>query len=222
MGNHAADVCEGAKSAGLHPENIVAAATHDAAAEAVARVWRKDDIVLVKRSRGSQMERVVEAIAAMGGLVLFTVVDQQLREILIKGCANAKLPVVPGAEAEIAVPLPDDDMRLEAEARLASMREELVDVVARRNILMARARHKIEQKDFDAAQELIRAVDQLPGQSQFNLTLSTASRLLRSDDPQIQRRIDQLFQATQTVLGQYLDARPISDLRAELREAQRE
>ncbi|HLT76473.1 MAG TPA: pyruvate, water dikinase regulatory protein [Ferrovibrio sp.] len=42
-----------------------------------------------------QMERVVEAIAAMGGLVLFTVVDQQLREILIKGCASARLPVVP-------------------------------------------------------------------------------------------------------------------------------
>ncbi|WP_298725087.1 pyruvate, water dikinase regulatory protein [uncultured Ferrovibrio sp.] len=42
-----------------------------------------------------QMERVIEAIAAMGGLVLFTVVDQQLREILIKGCANAKLPIVP-------------------------------------------------------------------------------------------------------------------------------
>lgn len=42
-----------------------------------------------------QMERVVEAIAAMGGLVLFTIVDQELREILIKGCAKAKLPVVP-------------------------------------------------------------------------------------------------------------------------------
>lgn len=42
-----------------------------------------------------QMERVIEAIAAMGGLVLFTVVDQQLREILIRGCANAKLPIVP-------------------------------------------------------------------------------------------------------------------------------
>ncbi|HEX6958036.1 MAG TPA: pyruvate, water dikinase regulatory protein [Ferrovibrio sp.] len=42
-----------------------------------------------------QMERVIEAIAAMGGLVLFTVVDQQLREILIKGCAAAKLPLVP-------------------------------------------------------------------------------------------------------------------------------
>jgi regulator of PEP synthase PpsR (kinase-PPPase family) len=42
-----------------------------------------------------QMERVVEAIAAMGGLVLFTIVDQELREILIRGCAKAKLPVVP-------------------------------------------------------------------------------------------------------------------------------
>jgi regulator of PEP synthase PpsR (kinase-PPPase family) len=42
-----------------------------------------------------QMERVVEAIAAMGGLVLFTIVDQELREILVKGCAKAKLPIVP-------------------------------------------------------------------------------------------------------------------------------
>lgn len=42
-----------------------------------------------------QMERVVEAIAAMGGLVLFTVVDTEQREILMKGCAKAKLPMVP-------------------------------------------------------------------------------------------------------------------------------
>lgn len=42
-----------------------------------------------------QMERVVEAIAAMGGLVLFTVVDKEQREILVKGCAKAKLPMVP-------------------------------------------------------------------------------------------------------------------------------
>jgi hypothetical protein len=148
---------------------------------------------------------------------------QPVQTLFIKhgGQLLARLPVVPGAETEVSVPLPDDDMRLEAEARLAAMREELVDVVARRNILMARARQKIEQKDFEAAQELVRAVDQLPGRSQFNLTLTTASRLLRSDDPQIQRRIDQLFQATQTVLSQYLDARAISELHEDLRAAQR-
>jgi hypothetical protein len=146
-----------------------------------------------------------------------------VQKLFIKngGQLLAKLPIVPGVEPEIKVPLPDDDMRLEAEARLAAMREELIDVVARRNILMARVRNKIEQKDFAAAQELIHAIDQLPGRSQFNLTLTTASRLLRSDDPQIQRRIDQLFEATQVVLGQYLDSRPVSELHAELRAAQR-
>jgi hypothetical protein len=45
--------------------------------------------------------------------------------------------------------------------------------------------------------------------------------MLRSDDPQIQRRIDQLFAGTQTVMTQYLDARPIRELHDELREAQR-
>jgi UDP-N-acetylmuramoyl-tripeptide--D-alanyl-D-alanine ligase len=68
MGRHAADVNTGAASAGLHPENIVVAQTHDDAAEAVACAWRKDDVVLVKGSRGSQMERVVEALRRRVGV----------------------------------------------------------------------------------------------------------------------------------------------------------
>ena len=74
--------------------------------------------------------------------------------LLIKhgGQLLAKLPVVPGAERRINVPLPDDEARLVAEARLAAVREDLIDVVARRNILMARTRQKIEKKDFAAAQ----------------------------------------------------------------------
>lgn len=147
----------------------------------------------------------------------------RIEMLLIKhgGQLLAKLPVVPGAERLINVPLPDDDARLAAEARLAALREDLIDVVARRNILMARARQKIEKKDFAGAQELLRSLDDLPGKPQFNLTLSTSARLLRSDDPQMQRKIDQLFQATQTLMTQFLDLKPISQLHDELREAQR-
>jgi hypothetical protein len=133
-----------------------------------------------------------------------------------------RLPVVPGAPSNLSVPLPDDDMRLAAESRLAAVRDELVDVVARRNILMARARQKIKQNDLSAAQTLLRTIDELPGRSQFNLTLTSAARLMRSDDPAIQRRIDQMFEATQTVLTQYLDTRPISELNEEFRAAQRQ
>ncbi len=132
----------------------------------------------------------------------------------------AKLPVVPGAEPEIKVPLPDDDARLAAEERLSALRENLIDVVARRNILIARARRKIEEKDFAAAEELLQSLDDLPSRSQFNLTLTTTAQLIRSDDPQMQRRIDQMFHATRTLATQFLDVKPISQLHDELREAQ--
>jgi hypothetical protein len=145
-----------------------------------------------------------------------------LQFLLVKhgGQLFAKMPVVAGAKSLIDITLPDDDARLAAEASMAAVREDLVDVVARRNILMSRARQKIEKKDYAGAQELLRALDDLPSRPQFNLTLSNAARTLRSDDPQMQKRIDKLFESTQTLLTQYLDLRPISKLHDELREAQ--
>lgn len=132
----------------------------------------------------------------------------------------AQLPVVRGAVRRIDVPLPDDDARLTAEMRLASVREDLIDVVARRNILMSRARLKMEKKDYKAATELLRQLDELPGNPQFNLTLENEARLLRSEDPQIQKRIDRLFQATQMLTTKFLDLRPVNQIHDELREAQ--
>jgi hypothetical protein len=149
--------------------------------------------------------------------------DTRITTVVIKhgGQLLARLPIVPGAANELIVPLPDDDARLAAESRLAALREDLIDVVARRNILSARIRQKVAQKDISAAQELLRALDELPGLPQFNLTLTTAARALRSDDPQIQRRIDRLFEATQSVLAQYLNPRQISELHDEVASAQR-
>jgi hypothetical protein len=134
----------------------------------------------------------------------------------------ARLPVAPGAEREVKVPLPDDDARLAAEARLGAVREDLIDVVARRNILISRARQKIDKKDFAAAEALLRSLDDLPGRSQFELTLSSSARAIQSDDPQIQRRIDQMFQATKSLSAQFLDVKPISQLHDALREAQQQ
>ncbi len=132
----------------------------------------------------------------------------------------ARIPAMAGLKNFIDISLPDDDARLAAEASLAAVREDLIDVVARRNILISRVRQKIEKKDYGAAQELIRALDDLPGRPQFNLTLANAARSLRSDDPQMQKRIDKLFESTQTLVAQYLDLRPISKLHDDLREAQ--
>jgi hypothetical protein len=142
----------------------------------------------------------------------------QLLYVKHGGAVLARFPIVPGAtNAHVDVPLPDDDIRLQAEARLAALREELVDVVARRNILMSRVKQEITDGDLKNAQTLLNALDQLPGRAQFNQQLSREARLHRSDDPQIQRRIDRLIATTQVVLAQYLDPRPVSDLHDELR-----
>jgi UDP-N-acetylmuramoyl-tripeptide--D-alanyl-D-alanine ligase len=62
LGTHARELCEGAVTGGLAPEKALVVGSHEAAAEAVAAAWRPGDLVLIKGSRGAQMERVVEAL----------------------------------------------------------------------------------------------------------------------------------------------------------------
>jgi UDP-N-acetylmuramoyl-tripeptide--D-alanyl-D-alanine ligase len=64
FGRFAGDVAAGAKQAGLEPSKVLVCARHEDAAAAVARVWLPGDAVLVKGSRGSAMEKVVEALRA--------------------------------------------------------------------------------------------------------------------------------------------------------------
>jgi hypothetical protein len=133
----------------------------------------------------------------------------------------ARLPIVPGLDEHVNLPLPDVDVRLRAEARLSSLREDLVDVVARRNIVISRVKQLIEDKDYARAKQLLDSLDELPGRSQFSQMLDREARTNHSSDPMVQKRIDELFTATQTVLGQYLDPRPIGELHDALRNAQK-
>lgn len=175
---------------------------------------------LVQKPGAEEPTRI--GLSDPAGNVVIQPSNERVQLLIVKhgGQLLAKLPIVPGAESLVKVPLPDDDARLAAEARLAALREDLIDVVARRNILMARARKRIENKDYAGAQELLRTLDELPGKSQFKLALDTSARLLRSDDPSMQRKIDGLFSQTQTLMNQFLDIKPISQINNELREAQ--
>ena len=130
------------------------------------------------------------------------------------------LPVVPGAEPRVDVPLPDDDMRLRAAARLAALREDVVDLVARRTILMARVRQQINEEHLDVAADLLQSLDDLPGPTDVSRDLDRQSHQLRTSDVQVQRRIDQLFAETRKALGKFLDPQEIATLHEELRQAQ--
>lgn len=146
----------------------------------------------------------------------------QLLYVKSGGELLARVPIVPGFTDSIDVPLPDDDLRMEAAARLSAMREDLVDLVARRNIVMARVRKELEDKNYPQARKLLEMLDELPTRAQFTQNLEREQRLHRTKDPQVQRQIDQLFAGMQTVVGKFLDSQPIADLHEQLREAQQQ
>ncbi len=135
----------------------------------------------------------------------------------------AKVPVVPGALPTMEVPIADDTARLRAQARLSEVREQLIDLVARRNILMARVRDRLGKGKLSEAQQLMEQLDALPGRSQFNQVISSAEKDKgsRSDDAKVQARIEKMFADTRSLLGRFLDTRPISELQTEVNEARR-
>lgn len=129
----------------------------------------------------------------------------------------AKIPVVPGADGLVEAPLVDDRKRLEAEARLIAIREELIDIVARRNILAMRVRTKIKEGDLDAANRLVREIEALPSATEFEQQrIRQQERLVTSDDPRVQARIDQLFGDTRDVLAEFLSPGLVQELKREI------
>lgn len=66
-GRFAEDVAAGAREAGLSADRIRVCARHEDAAAQVAGIWLPGDAILVKGSRGSAMEKVVDALRALAG-----------------------------------------------------------------------------------------------------------------------------------------------------------
>ncbi len=66
VGPLAAHIAEEAATSGLPRANILTFADSRAAAEAVGRIVRDGDLVLVKGSRGMRMETIVERLKARG------------------------------------------------------------------------------------------------------------------------------------------------------------
>jgi UDP-N-acetylmuramoyl-tripeptide--D-alanyl-D-alanine ligase len=63
LGRHAEEMAEGARAAGMDPARIHVSQEHAQTSIAVREILQGDDWVLVKGSRSSRMERVVEALA---------------------------------------------------------------------------------------------------------------------------------------------------------------
>lgn len=136
----------------------------------------------------------------------------------------ARLPVVPGHEAATTARITNDSPRLLAEGFVEGWRDQLVDVMARRQILAQRVSRKIEQGEFDDAEKWLdqlragRTVNELA----FELR-SAKGQFLKDNklDPTIKRRIDDLFEKGQRLVAQDKSLLVEGKLAKELEEAKK-
>jgi len=129
----------------------------------------------------------------------------------------ARLPLVPGSAEEVIAQLPRDDERLEAEAFVLGLQQELLDVVTRRQILLARAERYVKAGERDRARQMLEELRALQTLDDFRRHLLLNRKRLIAADPLAQKRIDQMFAKTEELLRAYLDPQPIEALAARLR-----
>ncbi len=132
----------------------------------------------------------------------------------------ARLPIVPGYLRQETVELPNDDKRLETEAFVKGMESTVMDLVARREILAARIRRRLDQGKIDEARQLLEEIKSFQTKDDLEVMLSSRQQAgLASSDEREQRRIDQLLSGTRILLNKYLDPDQLVALQREVDQA---
>jgi len=147
--------------------------------------------------------------------------DSVLRTLYVKhgGALLARLPMVPGISGQLEVPIADDDLRLEAEGFITGVQQELVDIVSRRAMLVARAKSRLEAGNLDEADSLIRELRVLGNRDKLAALLNQEKSRTFSQDAAMQRKIEIMFEDTRKLLFEYVDPKQADELSQQLRQA---
>jgi hypothetical protein len=124
----------------------------------------------------------------------------------------ARLPVVPGVETTARALIPNDEPRLRVEGFITGLQERMVDVVCRRELLMALIKIRLKDGKISEAEALLKRLKALPDMGTFRLELTDFERLVSTNDQAMRRKIDLLLNDTRKVLEQHLSAGPIQEL----------
>lgn len=142
-----------------------------------------------------------------GRLAITATTPGGLRLLYVRSGGNllARLPLVPGHKADVTAGVANDQPRLMAEGFVEGWRDQLVDTMARRQLLAQRIERRIAAGDVAAAQRWLTELraSRTMGELAFELRSAKGEFITEPNlDPQIKRRIDQLFNAGQRLIAQ--------------------
>lgn len=211
-------------------EQLAIAVQHDPTLPTQLQLYAQQDesiplegyeVFIGKPGQGTDLTRLGRTDQT-GSIVIPQSEDVLMAHVKSGSTVVASLPVAPGVNPLLRAPLLDERQRLAAESKLSAMREQLIDLVAQRQILQSRIRRRIDAEDLETAEKLLRKLESLPGQAQFSQQLEQAEQFYRADHPLVQRRLDRMFTQTRAVLGSSLDARETRKIAAEVNSALRQ
>ena len=152
------------------------------------------------------------------GQIMIPPVDTPLRILLIMhgGELLARLPIVPGLEPHLVAQVPDDRLRFQVEAAMAGIQEQVIDVYARRTVLLAQCEAQLEAGNLALAQRLLEELQKLKKAEAFQSELNQLERRTFVNDARMKRRIDKLIGDTRQVVERQLVDGEIQRLAAEV------
>ncbi|MBX3436824.1 MAG: hypothetical protein KF861_04975 [Planctomycetaceae bacterium] len=139
------------------------------------------------------------------------------------GAVLANVPFLPGLVREISLELPDDTPRLGAEGNLAIVEGELIDVVTRRTIMLARALALARNGDYAQADQLMAEIDRQPSTASFKskilaIRVPAADLAQKNRDRAAEKRILAMCRELEELVDRYLDRAAVRDVAAEINE----
>jgi hypothetical protein len=134
-----------------------------------------------------------------------------------------RMPLVPGLEAQVTLPLGDDHRRLDAEGRLSILTGELIETVAKRATLLVRARTRARAGQYAEAEEALAEVARLPDAADFRRRLAAVEApavqaAQDAGDRLAAARIRALARRAATLVDRYLNADAVRATREEVDE----
>lgn len=137
------------------------------------------------------------------------------------GSLLGRFPFIPGTASSIVAELPDDSLRLDVESRLELLRAELIDAIARRALLTARAKGAAIAADWPRFEELLRELDRQPTAKYFQTQLdaikvSTLKSASDKKDKRLEGKVDRLCKESVELINRLLNDERLKEQRAEL------
>lgn len=189
---------------------------------AAARV----DLVPRLPTRDDPVEERVELVTDRNGLIRVPAnPENPLQFALIHSgqALLARVPLIPGMASQLELEVPNDAARLLVEGEVSLFQGELIDIVARREVLMARARNAARQNRWDDVDQFLLELQELPTLREFEQRVETLQvravfEAQQAKDRVAESRIKRLCQSIRDAAARNLDPIRIQEFRREMNE----